>query len=208
MPTKKANTTTTTKKKKNPYQQKAKKKSIMEGFKNPDATKGNLQSTLALTGITVLVALGGGFAGAALGKPSLLVGAGVTGAGHYTGNRLATMFGLSMMASGGFLSGNKSVNGIKGLDGAKERITQFKDELKQKLYLDKIKKKKPDEAKKTVGEMGAVQYLNYPELAAYYNNNANLDVIEAQISGPAELFAGEYEAGVSGYAADISEMNL
>lgn len=206
MPRKKANTTT--KKKKNQYQQKAKKKSIMEGFNNPDATKGDWQSTLALTGVTVLVALGGGVAGAALGKPALLVGAGVTGAGHYTGNRLATMLGLSMMASGGFLSGNKTVNGIKGLDGAKERIKQFKYELTQKLYLDKIKKKKPDEGKKAVAGMGTVQYFNYPELAAYYNNNANLDIIEAQISGPAEQFAGEYEAGVSGYATDISEMNL
>lgn len=207
MPTKKANTAK--KKKKNSYQQKAKKKSIIEGFSDPNVTKGDWKAALALTGLTVVVAVGGGFAGAAIGKPALLIGAGVSGAGHYTGSPLATMFGLSMMASGGFLTGNKSVNGIKGLDGAKERMKLFQEELKQKFYLDKIKKKKPDEAKKAaVGDIGAVQYFNYPELAAYYSNNAHLDRIEAQITGAAEQFAGDYETGVSGLEGDVSELIL
>lgn len=194
-------------KRKNKYKKEAKKKSILQSLNSPDESKGNIKATLAATGVTLLVGVvGGGFVGSAVGKPALLIGAGISGVGHYTGTPLATMFGLGMMASGGFLSGSKTVSGLEGLDGAKERMKMFTGELKQKLYLDKLKlkKKEPAAEKKAVGE---VQYFSYPELAAYYNNNAYLDRIESQIEQPA---LQNNFAGMSGtlYQPEVSEMNF
>jgi hypothetical protein len=186
-------------------QAKAKRKSFLEGINKPIEAKKDFQGSLMATGLTLLVGVvGGGFAGAAIGKPSLLTGALVTGAGHYSGSQLATIFGLGMMTSGGFLIANKSVSGLDGLDGAKERMKLFSEELKQKFFLDKLPKKKAGDSpdKKAMGE---VQYFNYPELAAYYNNNANLDRIEAQISSPAEPFNFSEEQGKD-YQTEIAEM--
>lgn len=194
-------------KRKNKYKAKAKKESLLQSLKKPDNTKGDIKATLAATGLTMLVGVvGGGFAGSAIGKPSLLIGAAISGVGHYSGTPLATVFGLGMMASGGFLSASKPVSGLEGLDGAKERMKMFTEELKQKLYLDKLNLKKKDSSaeKKTVGE---VQYFNYPELAAYYNNNAYLDRIESQIEQPLMQNSISGFSGVT-YQPEISEMNF
>jgi hypothetical protein len=56
-------------------------------------------------------------------------------------------------------------DGLEGvLEGAKERVMNFKDTFGQKLFLDKVLKskeqKKEEETTKGVGE---VQYFTYPE---------------------------------------------
>ncbi len=194
-------------KRKNKYKAKAKRKSLLGGIGDPSKSKNDWGGTLAATGVTFLVGVvGGGMIGAAIGKPALAVGVIATGAGHFTGTPLATTFGLGMMASGGFLSASKPVSGLEGLDGAKERMKMFTEELKQKLYLDKLNLKKKDSSaeKKTVGE---VQYFNYPELAAYYNNNAYLDRVESQIEQPLMQNSISGFSGVI-YQPEISEMNF
>src|SRR4051812_1169561 len=85
-------------------------------------TKGSAKNS-AIESVKDLVVgvVGGGLAGAAIGKPSLLVGLGTSLMGHYIGSSMATSFGLGMMASGGYQIGQGAVNGtsLSGLDGAK-----------------------------------------------------------------------------------------
>ena len=105
-------------------------------------TKNNLKNSVAESFKDLVVgAVGGGLAGAAIGKPSLIIGLGTSLIGHYMGSPLATNFGLGMMASGGYQIGSGAVSGTatpEGLEGAKERVKDFGANLKQRFYLDKI----------------------------------------------------------------------
>ena len=64
----------------------------------------------------VVGVIGGGVAGAVLGRLSFIVGAAVSGVGHYAKSRIASALGLGMMASGTYqaMSGmnGKSVSGL------------------------------------------------------------------------------------------------
>src|SRR5258708_16117902 len=74
--------------------------------------------TAVETGKDLLIGVvGGGLAGAAIGKSSLLAGILVTGAGHYMNNRYVQLVGLGMMASNGF---QRSPSGTNGLDATAE----------------------------------------------------------------------------------------
>jgi hypothetical protein len=185
-------------KKKNSYAKKAKKKSFMQGMNSGLPTKGNVKNTLLETGKDLLVGvIGGGLVGAAIGKPSLAIGTLVTGVGHYADNRLATLFGIGIMASNGFQRG-KSVSGLEGMDGIKDRLMAYKESFGEKLYLDKIIKSKSEAA----NGIGSVQYFNYPE-EAYTINGPSLDEIEDQI---AESGRRHYE--LSGSNFDMSNADI
>jgi len=152
----------------NSYEKEAKKKNLLGGITKDLETKGDLKNTAIETVKDVLVgALGGGVVGAALGRASLAVGAVITGIGHYTKSRLASIFGLGMMASGTYQK--PGVNGTDDkqdlLEGAKERVLSFKENIQQKLWLDKVLKgKKKEEEKKEEGAngVGEVQYFIHP----------------------------------------------
>lgn len=165
-------------KKKNRYAKNAKKKNFLSGMNDGLPTKGNVKNTILETGKVLLVGvIGGGIVGAAIGKPSLIVGTILTGAGHFTDNKLATLFGVGMMASNGF-QGSKTTNGLEGLDGVKERLQAYKESFSEKLYLDKlIKGKAAAPAAKTVGEL---QYFTHPG-SDWQNSLAALDSIENQV---------------------------
>lgn len=208
--------------KKNQYAKKAKKASILGNMQGLP-TKGNVKNSLLETGKDLLVGvIGGGLIGAAIGKPSLLIGLGMTGVGHYMDNRLATIFGIGIMASNGFQQ--KSVDGLDGLDGVKERVAAYKDTFSEKLFLDKFMKKSGG----TSG-FGNLQYFNYQnevgrdyDLQGDYEMNghlAALNSIERQIeeSGLQQLqMSGNYDLegaydmdGVDGTdLGDVSELNM
>lgn len=212
--------------KKNRYAKKAQKASIL-GSMQALPTKGNIKNSLLETGKDLLVGvIGGGLVGAAIGKPSLLIGLGMTGAGHFMENRLATIFGIGIMASNGFQQ--KNVDGLDGLDGVKERINAYKDSFSEKLFLDALMKKK---SSGTSG-FGNLQYFNYQnevngdfDLQGDYEMNghlAALDSIERQIeeSGLQRMqmtggydLEGAYDMeGVEGMEgtglADVGDFNL
>ena len=182
-------------KKKNHYHREAKKKHFLSGFDTPLPSKGNIKNTALETGKDLLVCVvGGGLIGAAIGKPSLVIGLITTGAGHYTENRLVQLLGIGMMASNGFQS-SATVNGLEGLDGVKERMKAYKDSFTQKFYLDKILKKKAA-ATKTTNGIGELEYFNYE--GSMNGNLSALNDIEHQIAESAmqyqEQMAGtEYE---------------
>jgi len=173
----------------------------MAGMSSNLPTKGNVKNTLMETGKDLLVGvIGGGLVGAAIGKPSLGVGLILTGVGHYSENRLATLFGIGLMASNGFQVG-KGINGLEGLEGVKERIQAYKENFSEKLYLDKIVKKK---AGGTSG-FGDVQYFNYAESMGEL---AALDAIEDQVaeSGMQHLQMSGSEEDFSGLEGQLMEV--
>ena len=92
----------------------------------------------------VIGAIGGGIVGVIIGKPSLLIGAGVTGYGHFANKPMARTFGMGMMMGGGFDTA-KSLSGLSA-DEVKDRMLKFKDSFFSKLYLDKVFKKEEKQA--------------------------------------------------------------
>lgn len=155
---------------------------------HPLSTKGDIKNsgieTLKSLGFGVI---GGGVAGAAVGKSSLAWGALATFAGHFVQSPPLTSFGLGMMACGGYQIGQGAVNGspLSGLDGAKERVKAFTSNLKERMYLDKIMRKDD-----SVNGLDAVQYFKYPGGETQQIDMGSLDNIERQISMSADQFAG------------------
>jgi hypothetical protein len=154
------------KQKNNRYQRAATKKAMLNQLSSRLDTKGDLKHSALETGKDLLIGvLGGGLVAALIGKPAFVIGLGITGVGHYAGNTLASTFGLGMMAGGNIISG--TVSGIDGLDGAKERVTAFKDSMLQRTYMDKIIKKKADTVSGTIGEL---QYFDYGQMTGATDN--------------------------------------
>lgn len=184
--------------KKNRYFKKAEQKAVLSGVATEHA-KGDIKKTAIETGRDVLLgAIGGGLAGAVIGRSSFLVGIAVTGVGHYMGSDGAASFGIGMMASGGYQAVAGAMNGPEkeGFEGVKERMQAFKEEFKKKLFLDKIIKPKAKEEDATNG-MGEVQYFTYPTGKELEGPIEDLNRIERQIieSGKAfeqkQSFSGE-----------------
>ncbi len=181
------------KKKPNRYTKKAKKKNLMHHISNKLETKGNVKNTMLETGKDLIVGvIGGGLVGAVIGRASLGAGAVVTGAGHYAGNNLATIFGIGMMASNGFQK-SKAVSGLDGLEGIKERVQAYKETFSEKLFLDKLIVKKGIAA----NGIGDVQYFTYPN---EMNQNPALDYIENQIT---ESGLQQMQATGESYGGDL-----
>ena len=149
---------------------KYKRKRALHGTTDTAKTTGaKVKESVIQTGKDLLIGvIGGGIAGAVIGKPSLLIGAGVTGYGHFAKKPTLTTFGIGMMAASGFNAGTNATNGVDGFskEDVKARIKSFKDSFVSKLFLDKIIKKKTEDGANGVG---AVQYYEYP------NENKELD---------------------------------
>ena len=146
---------------------KYKRKRALHGTETAKATGVKVKESAIQTGKDLLIGvIGGGIAGAVIGKSSLLIGIGVTGYGHFANKPTLSTFGIGMMASSGFTA--QGTNGVDGFsaEDVKARVMSFKDSIASKLFLDKIIKKKTEESANGVG---AVQYYEYP------NENKELD---------------------------------
>lgn len=208
--------------KKNSYEKKAQKKQLLEGVAAEHA-KGDLKKTALETGRDILIgAVGGGLAGAVLGRSSFLVGIAVTGVGHYMGSNGAAAFGVGMMASGGYQAVAGAMNGTEkeGFEGVKDRMAAFKEEFKRKLFLDKIiksKKKEDEKSDEGTNGMGEVQYFTYPngkELEGAVDHLDTLNRIEKQVAESAQQFEAKQSVsgGMNGQEEigmmDVSEQNF
>jgi hypothetical protein len=152
-------------KNKNSYKKAALKKALSG---TEDATTGEKMKDAAteLGKDLVVGVIGGGVAGAVLGRLSFVVGAAVSGVGHFAKSRIASALGLGMMASGTYQS-LSGMNGkpASGLDGVKERLLALKDDMKKRIFLDKVLKAKTEEKKTEetgTNGLGQVQYFLYP----------------------------------------------
>lgn len=196
--------------KKNHYVQKAKQKSLTGTSTAHEAeTKGDFKKTAAYTGRDILFgAIGGSLAGAVLGRSSLLVGIAVTGAGHYFGSPTAAMFGVGMMASGGYQTVSSAMNGTEkdGVEGIKERFGNFKENLKRQLFLDKIiskkKEKEKSEEEESTNGVGEVRYFKHPSSKEV--NGKELDFTEANRIEQQIEQSGKQFAQMHGMSDDFS----
>ncbi len=196
--------------KKNSYEKKAIKKHILDGI-TAEQAKGDIKKSGLKTGRDILIgALGGGLAGAVIGRSSLLVGIAVTGIGHYMGSDGAASFGVGMMASGSYQTLAGAMNGTEqeGFEGVKERLTTFKEDIKHRLFLDKLfpaatktvaaKTETATETEQATNGMGEVQYFTYPngkelEGAGDIDLSA-LDKLEKRVEESAKKYEAVKEA--------------
>lgn len=199
--------------KKNSYEKKAERtgfSALSEGL----PSKGDVKNTLIETGKDLLIGvIGGGVLGSMIGKPSLIAGVGVTGVGHFMGNRLISLVGIGMMAANGFQT--TTVSGVDdGIDGIKDRVMAFKDTFSQKLYLDKILKKNAATTSTTVTGLGELQYFNYANevagLAALNNVEEQMEnsaLSRLQMSGHTVGDPDTELPGVNGTLAELSDVS-
>lgn len=155
---------------KNSYERASRKKSLLGEITRDLETKGDMKNSAIETLKDVVVGVvAGGVAGSAIGRASLIIGAAVTGLGHYYKSRLASIFGVGMMAANGYQQTNTQMqgtpkDGLEGMiEGAKERVMNFKDTFTQKLFLDKVLKSKEEKKEEQTKGVGDVQYFTYPE---------------------------------------------
>ena len=213
-------------KKKNSYEKKAHKKFMLDGLTTAE-TKGSFKKTALETGRDIVVgAIGGGIAGAVVGRASFLVGIVATGAGYYFGSHSAAAFGVGMMASGGSQVATQAVSGTEseGFEGVKERLTALKEDFKHRLFLDKIIKPKTTTTsettttkEETTNGMSEVQYFTYPNGKELEGANdldmSALERIEKQVAESAKRFEAKKQESVSGNeeefgTTDFTEQNF
>lgn len=126
----------------NYYEDKAKRQFQNETVKNAkvkhekeENTAGNLKATAKGVGTDLVIGvLGGGLIAAAIGKPAFLIGLAVSSYGHYVKNRMISALGLGIMASGTM----SALNNKGEQPNLEKRLIEFREELKRKLYLDKL----------------------------------------------------------------------
>lgn len=193
--------------KKNRYEERGEKKGLLHGITNSLDTKGQIQNSAVETLKDMVIGVvGGGLAGAVCGRASLPIGALVTGIGHYMDNRMATAFGIGIMASAISVK-DKGVSGTEEqgiMDGVNERIDSFKNQLSQKFFLDKLLQKK--QTKKTgtepVSGMGEVQYFSTASATpSELNGSDELDLsalerLERQIAESGNQYAKQQMKGI------------
>lgn len=200
---------------KNSYEKKAKKKAILSGTPGTASDKKlpmkeRAKKTIIPTLVNTASAIGGGFAGAAMGRLSFLTGLVVTGAGEIMGSPAVASFGLGMAVSNVY-SMTTAMEGTEKpskIEAAKERIKHYGKGIMQKLYLDKLIKKKESEQKTTTEQtttttantttntgtsgMGEVQYFKYPlSDKPDQMDLKELERFEKEIQQSAETFAQE-----------------
>jgi hypothetical protein len=197
----------------NKYEQQTKRKHFLSGITTDLETKGDLKNTAFETAKDVVVGVvAGGLAGAALGRISLAIGAAVTAVSHYTKNRLGTIFGVGLMSSGSFLKSDESLTGKDDstfLDGAKERLSSFKDSVSHRLFMDKVLDTKAIEKTGDDKHEGDVQYFVYPETVQKELHGTtdvdmtDLERIEKQIADSANHYSQKIEERKSGVSGDL-----
>jgi len=157
-------------------------------------TEGDIKNSFIETLKTTAVGLIGAAIGSRISRPSLLLGLGTIMASNYYKSTKGMVLGVGMIAGGSLkLAKGLQGNGASGIAGIQESVKAIGDDLKERLYLDKIfssKSSQPTDGLKGVGE---VQYFNPNEV-----NMGSLDAIEDEIARSSmqfnqKEFAGTYD---------------
>lgn len=182
--------------------------SKMPFFKRLGDEKDNRTSTkLIRSGMDIGGALAGGLLGAAIGKYAALFGLGVLVTGNFVSDRTGLyksvgsgmlVYGVAKVLQDGGTA-NKSVQGLSGVEGVKERIGNYKDELMSAFYLDKIFKKKTDSttaarmADEEDESVGALDLSALDFFEDYNHQQANEFEINQQSSADYSISAAPYD---------------
>jgi len=176
---------------------KAKKKQWQAYLKEEVKTESSLkQSGIQTLTDLLLGVVVGGVIGSAVGKPSFFLGLAGTFAGHYTGQKWLTPIGLGMMGSTVVKASNeKTVEGFDAktmMQNAKERVSQFKDGLLEKTYLDKVIKPTSKGSNNKVIDEGVSGFGNVSD------NERALEEVEKQLVKSAVAFQRSRGQSTSG----------
>lgn len=144
-------------------------------------TKDKFKSTAEGLGRDLLIGvIGGGLAGAVLGRYSFLLGLGVAGFGHYSESKTMTALGLGMMASGTFhaLTGKDQDSKKPLMEKVSERVEAFKTDLKRKLWVDKFYENKAskDKTNTTTDNVNGIQSETTTKTEKEASTSSNVDV--------------------------------
>lgn len=148
-------------KKKNNYDRKSGHKALLgevsQAIKN-ETIKETAVRTAKDSLTDVGAGVGGGFAGAAMGKYSFLTGLGISGFSHALrkhigdmGSRIISLFGVGMMAGGAMKPASSGVNGTDAkasskIADAKQRVKTYGEDLLDRTFLSRFFKPKKDTA--------------------------------------------------------------
>lgn len=146
-----------------------------------ETTKDKFKSTAEGLGRDLLIGvIGGGLAGAILGRYSFLLGLGVAGFGHYSESKTMTALGLGMMASGTFhaLTGKDQDPKKPLLEKVTERVEAFKNDMKRKLWVDKFYENKAskDKTNTTTDNVNGIQSETTTKTEKEVSASNNVDV--------------------------------
>lgn len=102
-------------------------------------TRGDLKNSLIESAKDIASGLLGAATGAIIGRPSFFVALPAIFVAEYVDNKLLKNFSVGMLSSGGYKLA-KGLSGVEltGLEGAKQRLKAYGEDLKQRLYLDKL----------------------------------------------------------------------
>jgi hypothetical protein len=164
--------------------------------------------------LKILAGIGGGFAGAAIGRWSILGGIVATGTGEVIGSAELTSFGVGMMASN-LIPADSGVNGIDDkstVQKAKDRMKTYGKGIMQKFWLDKLVKKKatttttePTPASTTTEStngVGEVKYYTHPQSEPDDLDLQELEKYEQAIKQSGESFTNKSGDSISGTGDD------
>lgn len=153
-----------------------KKKGVLQRYNGAEAKK-NVRNTAMKTGVdAVLGTSAGAGLGAAFGIWSPLAGFLMIGAGHYFGDKSGVLrvagaatiaYGIAKASENRAAAEVASVNGISLgslAEGAKDRLSNFKDNFLKAYYLDKITGKKKEAVDATVGAIDMSELNAFEDL--------------------------------------------
>ncbi len=180
---------------------------------------------------TLAAGLLGALVGKGMGRPSLLTGIAVTFAGHmhgahqaaqkaqtagngnvYDGDSPLIAFGVGMIAGGAVTGGLNGTGSLGFVEGVKERLTEFKDDLYNRLYADKFSSAatpaSPPSTEAGTSGVGEITFTGKQyEGSDVVFNDSELEKIERQLQqGAVDYQRGVPKSNVSGFAGDIGEL--
>lgn len=165
----------------------ANKKGIIQRYIGADGKK-NIGVSAMKSGVETLGAVGGGFAGAVAGVASPFLGFGLILTGHLIGDKTGLLkvagagmigYGIANAMTNRSDARSASVNGLGAVSGnVKQRMVDFKDNLMQAFYLDKVFKK-AGSSSSTGDDLGSAPYLDTSGLDVFADFNQQLAIRQA-----------------------------
>lgn len=216
----------------NTYEKKAQKDKTSQWLNNIEDTASDrklpmgtrVKKGAGAAALKILAGIGGGFAGAAIGRWSIVGGILATGTGEVLGSAELTSFGVGMMASN-LIPAESGVNGTDDANKstaqkAKDRMKTYGKGIMQKFWLDKLVKKKAETSgeqktqsttsttTETTNGMGEVKYYTHPQGTPDEMDLQELEKYEQAIKQSGENFANQNGESVSGTGDDDAFLGI
>lgn len=199
----------------NSYEKKASKAKTSQWLNNIENTASDrklpmgsrIKKGAGSAALKLISGIGGGFAGAAIGRWSILGGILATGTGEVIGSPELTSFGVGMMASN-LIPAESTVNGTEeeksSFQKAKDRVKTYGKGIMQKFWIDKIVKKDTTQTEdktavttttQTTSGVGEVKYYRHPQSQPDEMDMRELEKYEQEIIKSGEEFSGGSVSG-------------